>query len=830
MSTANIRDGAAPASRRDAANTVAQHVGLGVLVMALAWLSLAILGPGKVAPVWPANGVLLAVLLRAERRRWPGWLAVGFLGVVAGGVANGGRLSTTAALALCDVVEVSLSALAIRQFGGYPADLSRLRVVVVGGLAAILSAALGACGAWAVLGWVGRTNVIESVVTWTLANGLGQMIGAPTVLALSSLAGRRPQALKDWPWTILACAALLAAVVGVFTQSEHDLLFLIFAPLLAVVFQLEVRGAALGVMATSFLAVAFTVAGYGPMMLVQDDPVHRVILLQVFLLAAVLVSFPVAAVLSDRRKAQHGAEGSEARLQFLADHSRDIVVRIGLDMRDLQDRRIIDISSSCRTFGYAPEDLIGRRGRDVNHPDDQAQIDALVADMITRPPGQASAMREWRVRTQSGGWAWVEGHATLIPSSGGEASEFVIVMRDITERRVAAEALARSEARYRLLAENSGDLVLQFDADGTIIYASAAARRFGYRPEDLVGRAVFGMVHPDDVARAKQAMAAVVDPSSAEPVAVCEWRVRNVEGEYVWVEGNPSVSRDAEGRPITYTDSVRDITQRKALEADLQRKRAEAEASEAARRAAEAELREKLEELARVSRALSVGEFASSIAHEINQPIAAIVTNGDASLRWLANDPPNIEEARLAIGRTIRDASRAAGVISRTRAMLSKSPTIFSDIDINSCIDDVLLFTEAELKRNNVEVRRRGAASPTLVKGDRIQLQQVLLNLVRNGVEAMVDNKDRPRILSVTTTTNDNGEVVVLVSDTGCGLDATAAPRVFESFFTTKAGGVGLGLAISRSIIESHGGRLWAYPAKDGGATFQFTLPAASPV
>jgi C4-dicarboxylate-specific signal transduction histidine kinase len=274
---------------------------------------------------------------------------------------------------------------------------------------------------------------------------------------------------------------------------------------------------------------------------------------------------------------------------------------------------------------------------------------------------------------------------------------------------------------------------------------------------------------------------------------------------------------------------VRDVTRRKALEEDLRRKRAEAEAAEAALRAAEAEARDNMEELARVSRALVVGEFAASVAHELNQPIAAIVTNGEASLRWLGADPPNLDEARLAIGRTIRDANRAAGVISRTRGMLAKGPSAFSEIDINASIEDVLLFTETELRRNRVELRKTLAPSAPRVLGDRIQLQQVALNLIRNSIEAMADNGERPRVLTVGTEMDDAGQVLVRVEDTGPGLEPDAVPRLFDSFFTTKLGGVGLGLPISRSIIEAHGGRLWASPREGGGVAFQFVLPVIGP-
>jgi signal transduction histidine kinase len=256
--------------------------------------------------------------------------------------------------------------------------------------------------------------------------------------------------------------------------------------------------------------------------------------------------------------------------------------------------------------------------------------------------------------------------------------------------------------------------------------------------------------------------------------------------------------------------------------------RARLKASEEARRAAEDARRETQAELARVGRLLTIGEFASSIAHEINQPIAAIVTNSDASLRWLGKATPDLDEARAAIQRIIRDANRASEIIMRTRAWLTKDASAHVPLDINAALDEILLYAESELRRARVTVKTDLACPSPIVVGDRIQLQQVMLNLILNGIDAMKSNTGRPRALTITSRGADGGdEVLVGVGDTGVGLDPANTERLFEHFFTTKAGGIGLGLPISRSIIEAHGGRLWASPAPGGGALFQFSLPTA---
>ncbi len=799
---------------------IVRHVGFFVAITALAWASLAVLGPTKIAPIWPVNGILLAVLLRSPRRRWVMWLGGGYLGIVTGALANGGGAVTSFGLGFMNLIEVGLSASLIRRLAGDRPDLSRLRDVAILGLAAIVSAAVGAIGAGAVLGWLGRADAMYSAVVWTLANGLGQMIGAPVVLALTPLRLPKRFSRTDAALAAFTLAVIAGAAVSVFAQSRYDVLFLLFTPVLMLVFQLEALGAALGVLATALIAVTLTVTGHGPMMRLDDGATERVMMLQVFLLACVVLNFPVAAVLADRRRAQDEVIASEARLKFLSDHARDVVLRLTLD------RIIIDVSSSCRHFGYEPKELIGEHGGLLNHPMDRPLIAALFDEIGGGEGGDVGRTREWRVLSKDGAWIQVEGHAAIVRNAAGNPSEFVVVVRDITERKAAEMAIAESEAKYRFLAENSRDLVLQFDAKGTVVYASAAARQFGFEPEEVIGLNSFGMTHPDDVGRVRRAMAAAIDPLLDDHGLLREWRIRNASGDYVWIEGNPSVLRDEQGNMVSFRDTVRDISRRKALEEDLARKRAEAEASDAARRAAEADARTRLQELARLSRVLTVGEFATSIAHELNQPIAAVVTNGEAAIRWLSKDPPDMAEARAAIERGIRDGNRASGIIQRTRAMLAKSPAVLTPLDIQACIEEVLLIADADLRRREISVERDFAEGSPTVVGDYIQLQQVLINLVRNAAEAMSDVGVGVRVLTLSTAVTDAGQVHVSVADTGPGVQADLAKRLFDGFVTTKADGVGLGLPISRSIIEAHGGRLWVEPG-GAGATFRFTLQSA---
>jgi C4-dicarboxylate-specific signal transduction histidine kinase len=261
---------------------------------------------------------------------------------------------------------------------------------------------------------------------------------------------------------------------------------------------------------------------------------------------------------------------------------------------------------------------------------------------------------------------------------------------------------------------------------------------------------------------------------------------------------------------------VLDLSEQKRAEDE--RKRAEEELLQK-----EVSLREAQTELAHVSRVTTMGELAASIAHEVNQPLAGIVTNANASLRWLAGDSPNLAEAREAIRRILRDGNRAGDVVSRMRALLKKASTTKERLDINQAIQEVVVLTQSEVQKNRVTLRMNLAANLPPVMGDRVQIQQVALNLMLNAIEAMrmVEEHERDLVIS---TQSEGDEIRVVVRDAGIGFDPLSVDRIFDAFHTTKPGGLGMGLSISRSIVESHGGRLWASPNQGRGVTFQFSL------
>jgi C4-dicarboxylate-specific signal transduction histidine kinase len=262
-----------------------------------------------------------------------------------------------------------------------------------------------------------------------------------------------------------------------------------------------------------------------------------------------------------------------------------------------------------------------------------------------------------------------------------------------------------------------------------------------------------------------------------------------------------------ESDQLEYIAAVRDVTARRLSDEALDKARLE---------------------LAHVARVMSLGALTASIAHEVNQPLSGIITNASTCVRMLDGDPPNIDGARETAKRTIRDGRRAADVITRLRALFTKKDATTESVDLNEATREVIALSQSELERNRVVARTQFADRLPLVTGDRVQLQQVILNLVRNGSDAMSGVDDRPRELLFTTELEKSDRVRLSVRDAGIGVDAPNLEQLFQPFYTTKETGMGIGLSVSRSIIENHHGRLWATPNDGPGVTFSFSIPCAA--
>jgi PAS domain S-box-containing protein len=369
------------------------------------------------------------------------------------------------------------------------------------------------------------------------------------------------------------------------------------------------------------------------------------------------------------------------------------------------------------------------------------------------------------------------------------------------------DGLRRSEASLTEAQQISHTGSWRWNAGtGGLHWSAEYFRIFGFDPATTQPSyaGFLAQIHPEDRPMLEQAHAQAIRERSRYQL---EYRIILPDGSVRHLQsvGQPDITESGE---LEFVGTVMDITER--------------------RRAEEA-LRTTQAELARVTRLTTMGELVASIAHEINQPLAAVAIHGSACLRWLRRDKPDLDAAQDAITRIVQDAHRAGDVIQSLRALARKSGPQLTSLDINATIQEVLSLTRGELQRQNITLHTSLSADIPPLLGDRVQLQQVLLNLITNGIDAMRGIAGRPKILAIIAEAAGPTGVLVAVEDTGAGLDPATADRIFDPFVTTKSDGMGMGLSICRSIIESHGGRLWVSPNVPHGTVFQFTLPGVRP-
>jgi signal transduction histidine kinase len=374
--------------------------------------------------------------------------------------------------------------------------------------------------------------------------------------------------------------------------------------------------------------------------------------------------------------------------------------------------------------------------------------------------------------------------------------------KEIAERHLAEENLRRSQAfigeGQRLARLGSFSWRVE---SGQITWSDQLYRIFEFEPGGLVTLERIGSrVHPEDI------------PLLEDMIGRAQRAAGDLEYEHRLLMPNQSVkylhlvahgTQDQEGR-LEYIGAVQDVTERRLAEEALTQARSD---------------------LAHVARVTSLGVLTASIAHEVNQPLSGIITNAGTCLRMLAADPPNVEGARETAKRTIRDGNRASELITRLRTLFSKKESPTEPVDLNEATQEVIALSLSELRRNRVILQPELADDLPVVTGDRVQLQQVILNLLKNASDAMRAVNDRPRQLQIRTERGTGGEVRLTVQDAGVGLHPQAMERLFQPFYTTKNDGMGIGLSVSRSIIERHHGRLWAEPNDGPGATFSFSIP-----
>jgi len=445
--------------------------------------------------------------------------------------------------------------------------------------------------------------------------------------------------------------------------------------------------------------------------------------------------------------------------------------------------------------------------RHLAHPDDFPTMFQRASEGFAagRP-----FVNRFRRLCKDGVYRWIEARAQPLRDANGAIMQWYIASIDIEDEMHAQKALRERERILRQLVETLPAMIDCADANGEPIYRSQQLRQFlGYDLEDLdgggrsrLGEKLDASVHPDDLAEVKERYAYSL--ATGEPYAR-RHRLRRFDGEYRWVETRAAAMRNAEGAIVQWNVICLDI------DAEVR---------------AQDDLRLAQRSLARASQAASLAELSASIAHEVNQPIAAIVATSHACRRWLSANPPNLERAAITLERIIRDANSASEVVSRIRALFNQMGKARTPADITEVIAEVrrLMADELAVRKINVETEFERGLPPALI--DRVQIQQVFVNLIRNAVDALDATGDGAKLIRLCAVRDDGDTIRVEVRDFGAGMKEP--DRVFEPFFTTKQNGMGMGLAICRSIIESHEGRLWAAANQPKGTTFSFTLPIAA--
>jgi len=589
------------------------------------------------------------------------------------------------------------------------------------------------------------------------------------------------------------------------------------------------------------LAVCFSVVAVGCLdfffveprgtFIVGND--HDIAALAAFLATSLTVTTLIGRVrgLGEARRRQAGlldrTAGSEARLRAAIDTVPAIVWSTQADGgNDFQNQRLLSYA------GYAAEQAVGMGWLAMIHPDDVQRHAAAWQDAVANG---TSFECESRLRRFDGEYRWFLARAEPLRDERGTIVKWYGTNIDIHDRRLAEQALRDSEQRYRDVVRYMPIGLVQVDVSGLLKIVQ------GLRDEGVEDLGAYMDAHPDFIRRATDGfiveaandhtlrMFGARDVSEMTGPATRYWGAsfdtarRLIEGRFrgeeVFYEETKLTTLDgrvidvvfAAARPSALADKslvgLIDITERVRAQDMLNRVQAD---------------------FAHAARVAMLGELTASIAHEVNQPLAAIVANAGAGLRWLDRDPPDLAELREVTESIVADARRAADIIGRVRAMAARQATERAPLLLDEVIREALLFLQREIQMRGVTVAHRAAAAAVMVRADRTQLQQVIVNLAVNAMQAMMQAGTGERRIVIGTTLASTDAVLCTVEDSGPGIDPADADRLFDSFFTTREGGMGMGLRICRSIVEAHGGTITAdNGSSEGGARFSFTLPVA---
>jgi PAS domain S-box-containing protein len=751
----------------------------------------------EIAILWPSVGLTLAALLIWGPRLLPAaFLGCAFSEMLALGplpsiLVSSGLTTLTTGLAYALLVRIARIDLGLRRVHDVLA-LAVLGAALIAGL----KVAGGALGALIAPGNFVAADLGPIAIS-AVAAGIAVLVITPVCITWYATRGEPIPVQRRLEAVLLAVTTIAVSVFvfGAFLSpmiAIPQLPYALFPLMFWAALRFGTREVATALSVVGLVAVACTAMEKGPFAMVDGHV--DVVALHVFLVILGVTSLTLAAALAQRTTADAAVRDSEQRWRLLLERMNE-----GLVMQDRNGIMSYVSDRFCEITGYRRGELLGRTAREITVPEDRGGWTERHQQL------QQGVSQSYELMLLKRNGERMDAYISprpLFDERGTYTGSFAL-LTDVTERRRAEARLRESEAKFRLLVENQTDLILTLDRAGSVSFVSPSYRQiFGGDETALLGRPLALEIHEDDRTATARALAAAWHPPHAENL---ENRVMTPQG-WRWLAWSVHPIRDAntEDEPAMLVAVARDVTDR---------------------RRAEEQAHQHLQSLAHVARVSSMGEMASAIAHEINQPLTAIANYAFACIRLLRAGKSTTDEALDVMQRVAAEAERAGEVVRKMRSFVRGDEGQLAAVDPNFLVAEVLRLAAPEARQSGVELVSTTAEKVTDVLADSIQIQQVLLNLVRNAVEAISGSDATERVVRVTTAPSGPGFVELVVSDTGPGLSTEALEKAFEPFYTTKPDGIGIGLALSRSIVEAHGGRLVA-AAPAHGAEFRVRLPA----
>jgi PAS domain S-box-containing protein len=750
------------------------------------------------SPFWFPDSVLLCALLTTRTRWW--WLLIvatiptRFFADVAAEVPIGMLLTTS----LNDYLKAIAGALLLRRFMDDPTRFRGLRDFFVYCLIAVIAIPTASALVGALARGLGP-EYWDHWQNWFLGNALTQLIVTPCLFYWVIRPWDKPTlSTAQWLEALTLVAGLVVSLTMAFEpKSTHagfpdSRLFLPVAILFWAAVRFGMRGATAGTTILAFFAIAATMSSDSTYH--SESAAATALALQQFLLLRAVPLFLVAILIEEAQRVQRSLRESERRFRDMADSAPVMIWIAGTGGR-------------CEFFNKGWLDFTGRllsQERDEGwvqgvHADDRQRCLAIYRSSVA---ARCEFELDYRLRRRDGAYRWVLNRGVPRYGESGEFAGFIGSAIDVTDRRRQESALRQSEERYRAVVDSQTELVCRFTPDLTLTFVNEAYCRFlGKRRIEVLGSKLDLHMRGDSLEQFSRSASHAM--SGAGPG---EWQceVAGGDGVRVWQHWTCRAIDGAGEMPTELQAIGHDITDRKRAD-DVQRR------------------------FAHTARLAAVGELTALVAHEVNQPLCAILSNAEAAAMLLARENPPIEMIRDIIKDIRDDDLRADEVIRGIRSLVGRREIRIQAIDLNRIVSHVLRLVSGDALNRRVRIHRSLEDALPMVAGDQSQIEQVLLNLIVNGMDAMQATLEAARELTVQTRRIANGLVEVAVVDRGCGIPPEKLPELFDSFFTTKPEGMGVGLSIARSIVIAHGGRIWAANGVDGGAEFRFTLRTAAP-